>query len=316
MDEPIFNLQEAAAPDAAASSESPTSNASHEPDGERRSGCDGSCVGHGSTASEDTETLGASGSQYVYAIGRIDARIPNLGIEKEIAQAMGRSDTVNLTDRQALFQLLSEPHNRYLARQMCYVLQTQGVETFIVLPRDPVDYGLLIESVGTMPRETDLQVVIGMRGPIAPPSFCNGLSLPLVAFDQIYSFDADSLVRSLPKPESVEEGPFRDAAEELFRRVIQIADNAGSSDEHRALNYLAVRYPQIYVKSAESFTRDKTLTSIETQASRLSGARKILQVIFSYTDRKTDVTEKLFVRVDVTEEFPFLVTKLSPYYDR
>ena len=27
-------------------------------------------------------------------------------------------------------------------------------------------------------------------------------------------------------------------------------------------------------------------------------------------------TEKFFVRVDVTEEFPFLVTKMSPYYDR
>jgi hypothetical protein len=27
------------------------------------------------------------------------------------------------------------------------------------------------------------------------------------------------------------------------------------------------------------------------------------------------VTEKHFVRVDVTEEFPFLVTKLSPFYD-
>jgi hypothetical protein len=26
--------------------------------------------------------------------------------------------------------------------------------------------------------------------------------------------------------------------------------------------------------------------------------------------------EKFFVRVNVTEEFPFLVTKMSPYYDR
>ena len=30
----------------------------------------------------------------------------------------------------------------------------------------------------------------------------------------------------------------------------------------------------------------------------------------------TDFTEKSFARVDVTEEFPFLVTKLGPYYDR
>jgi hypothetical protein len=26
--------------------------------------------------------------------------------------------------------------------------------------------------------------------------------------------------------------------------------------------------------------------------------------------------EKYLVRVDVTDEFPFLVTKMSPYYDR
>jgi hypothetical protein len=36
----------------------------------------------------------------------------------------------------------------------------------------------------------------------------------------------------------------------------------------------------------------------------------------SYTNRNTDVTEKFFVRVDVTQDFPFLVTKMSPYYDR
>ncbi|MDQ1734213.1 MAG: PatG C-terminal, partial [Pseudonocardiales bacterium] len=32
--------------------------------------------------------------------------------------------------------------------------------------------------------------------------------------------------------------------------------------------------------------------------------------------RTIDVVDKLAVRVDVTEEFPFLVTKLSPYVDR
>ena len=52
------------------------------------------------------------------------------------------------------------------------------------------------------------------------------------------------------------------------------------------------------------------------RTSPLSVTRKIVDVIFSYTNRNTDVIEKRFVRVDVTEEFPFLVTKLSPYYDR
>jgi hypothetical protein len=47
-----------------------------------------------------------------------------------------------------------------------------------------------------------------------------------------------------------------------------------------------------------------------------SGTRKIVDVVFSFTDRSTDVVSKHFTRVDVTECFPFLVTKMSPYYDR
>jgi len=39
-------------------------------------------------------------------------------------------------------------------------------------------------------------------------------------------------------------------------------------------------------------------------------------VVCTYTNRQTDVVEKYFCRVDVTEEFPFLDTKTSPYYDR
>ncbi|MGH6846433.1 MAG: hypothetical protein ACREC0_03020 [Methylocella sp.] len=35
-----------------------------------------------------------------------------------------------------------------------------------------------------------------------------------------------------------------------------------------------------------------------------------------FTDRNSHFTEKFCVRCDVTEEFPFLVSKMSPYYDR
>jgi hypothetical protein len=99
-------------------------------------------------------------------------------------------------------------------------------------------------------------------------------------------------------------------------RIMQMADNAGATDEHRALNYCAVRYPAIYAKAAEEFAQNSSLTAVEVRPSPLSGTRKIVDAIFSFTNRNTDVTEKFFVRVDVTEEFPFLVTKMSPYFDR
>jgi PatG C-terminal len=257
-----------------------------------------------------------SNPSYVYAIGRIEPRFPRLSVEKELAQVTGRTDTAGLSDRQALQRVLSERQNRYLVRQLCWVLSVEGLETYLLYPRDSSDLDLLIEAVRATPGPMDIDVVIGIRGPIAQPELCNGLIVPIVVFDQIYSFDRQALIKGIPRPEKVPAKDFTAIAEELFDRIMQLTDNAGGSDEHRALNYLAVRYPAIYANAAEAFGRNESLTAVETRLSPLSGTRKIVEVIFAYTNRNTDVTEKYFVRVDVTEEFPFLVTKMLPYYDR
>jgi hypothetical protein len=252
---------------------------------------------------------------WIYAIGRIEARFPRLSVEKEFAQATGRADTKGLTDRQALQSVLSKPENRYLARQVCWVMTIEGLETYILVPRDSADLDRLVEALRPTPSPLDLDCVIGVRGPIAPPEMCNGLMIPIVIFDQIYSFDRDALIKAIPRPEKTPAKEFAAAAEELFDRIMQMADNAGATDEHRALNYIAVRYQAIYANAADAFARNASLTAVDVQPSPLSGTRKVVDVIFSFTNRSTDVVEKFFVRVDVTEEFPFLVTKLSPYYD-
>jgi hypothetical protein len=253
---------------------------------------------------------------YVYAIGTIERRFPRLSIEKEFAQVIGRIDAKGLTDLQALHKVLSLRENRYLARQVCWVMTIEGLETYILVPRDPADYELLIESVRAIPNPSDIDVIVGMKGPIAPAELCNGLLVPIVVIDQLYSFDRESLVKAIPRPEKTPVKEFTATAEELFDKIQQMADNAGASDEHRALNYLAVRYPAIYAATADAHARNSSLTSLNAVPSRLSGTRKIVDVVLTYTNRVTDVQEKHFVRVDVTEEFPFLVTKLSPYYDR
>jgi len=253
---------------------------------------------------------------FVHAIGRGEARFSSLGVEKEFAQVAGRSDTAGLTDQQALRELLLDRANRYLARAISWVFTIEGLETYLLIPRDPIDFELLLEAIRPNPRPTDVDVVIGSRGPLAPPDFANGLILPIIAFDQLYSFDIDSLIDAIPRPDDVSAEDFRPVAEDVFNRVIQIADNAGATDEHRALNYLAVRYPTIYSEAARQLTTDSALAGVRVRPSRLSGVRRIVDVIFSFRSRQTDVADSFFVRVDVTEEFPFLVTKLSPYYER
>ncbi|HUO09275.1 MAG TPA: hypothetical protein VM008_13290 [Phycisphaerae bacterium] len=253
---------------------------------------------------------------FVYAFGRIEARIPRLSVEKEIAQVAGRSDTAGKTDRQMLHAVLSRPENRYLARQICWVLTIQGLETYLLHPRDPLDLDRLLEALRPNPNPADIDVVIGVKGPIAPPTLCNGLTIPIVVFDQLYSFERDALIKAIPQPEKGKGDAFRAAAEEVFDRILQLTDNAGATEEHRALNYLAVRYSAIYAKAASEFTRDASLTSVETRPVLINPTRKMVDVIFSFTNRNTDFTEKSAVRVDVTDEFPFLVNKLSPWYDR
>ena len=267
-------------------------------------------------AATELNTNGPAAPSYVFAIGRIEMRFPTLAVEKEFAQATGRANTKGLADRAAAHAVLSERTNRYIARQVCWILTIEGLDTYILVPRDSADYDQLLEAVRPQPSPLDLDVVVGVRGPIAPPTMCNGLMIPIVVFDQIYSFDRDALIKAIPRPEKTTAKEFGPAAEELFDRIMLAADNAGSTDEHRALNYLAVRYPAIYATAADAFGRNASLSAVDVQPSPLSSTRNVVDVIFSFTNRSTDVIEKFFTRVDVTEEFPFLVTRMSPYFDR
>lgn len=251
---------------------------------------------------------------YVYALGKIEPRFPRLSVEKEFAQVVKQAETVNLNEHHVLRNALEA--NRYLVRQLCWVMTVGGLETYIVVPRDPTDFHLLVESLRPSPRPGDIDLVVGVRGPMAPPEMCNGLLVPVVVFDQTYSFDRDSILAAVSTTNKADEERFKASAGEVFDRIMQLTDNAGATDDHRALNYLAVRYSAIYAAVAEAQARNLSLTAVDVRPSALSGVRKIVEVIFSFTNRTTDVVEKQFVRVDVTEEFPFLVTKLSPYFDR
>ena len=52
-----------------------------------------------------------------------------------------------------------------------------------------------------------------------------------------------------------------------------------------------------------------SFTGIEVRPSRFSGTRKVVGVIFSYENRIW------FTRVDLTEEFQFLVSPTQEYFE-
>jgi PatG C-terminal/Subtilase family len=271
----------------------------------------GSCPTCAGGAAEDSGP-----PTYVYAIGMIRMRFPSPAIEKEFAQAVAGAKTANLTDQTVLHNALKE--HRYLANEVCWSYSVENVDAYILVPRDSTVLDLFVAAVKPSPRGVDTDVIIGTRGPVAPAEMCNGLTVPIVLVDQVYSFEKPDLLKALKKPKELKmtEDQFQPSAEELFERILQMTDNVGATDEHRAMNYLSMRYPQVYTHTAEMYGRDFSLTNIEVTPSRLAGVRKLVNVVLSFTNRATDVVEKYYVRVDVTEKYPFLDKKLSPYFDR
>ena len=268
----------------------------------------------GNEKSENKGTCGLKSLPFVYVLGQIEARFPNRSIEKEYVQIIERSKSANFEHQQAFYSVLSQPENRYLARKLSWILTMEGVPIYILLPTGPEDLVVLLEAIRPPACPLDRQVVVGRKGPVAPLEMC-GLEVPMVLVDHLYSLEYNDFIKSI-RSESVTDEKFKAIARETFLRMMQLADNIGSTDKHRALNYLSVRYPAIYVKAAEELERNFLLTSVNAIFSRLSDNRKIVSVIQSFTNKETGAVEKYFVRVDLTEEFPFIVTKMAPYYDR
>jgi hypothetical protein len=63
----------------------------------------------GTAPAENAGVVSPTPPPWIYAVGRIEPRFPRLSVEKEFAQATGRTDTKGLTDRQALQSVLSKP---------------------------------------------------------------------------------------------------------------------------------------------------------------------------------------------------------------
>jgi hypothetical protein len=253
----------------------------------------------------------ATRPDYVYSIGKISARFPSVDIEKELYQAVRTTETEKLTDRQVLHQVLSQAENAYLAREMCWVFSVNGVETFIVIPRSGLELNELVAALGTGSSDGATCVILGQRTGPLPGSACAGLTLPGVIASKIYSFNIDELVKSLPLEQTQV-----DAGKELLGRITHLIDNVGDSDEHRAVNYLALRYPAMYSLVVESFGRDFSLQGLGVRRVSTRSTRNLIDVQLNFVSRKTDVRESYAMRVDVSGMFPFLVSPAHPVFDK
>lgn len=264
---------------------------------------------------------GAAGSSvgYVYAVGTITARFPNQSVEREFLQAWGNPNYNGSIGNRILYEVLSRGENLYLARSMCWVFQNSGMDIYLLQPRSQVELTELIMSLNDPPGEITFDLIIGIRGPAAPPNVCNGLQLPIVVCDQVFSFTYNQFINSILQHSGSDNGgkPSIDqtAATNAFDVLNQLSGNSGATDEYRAINYLTYKSLDVYVKEAEMEAINYTLTSVTAQPSQLSQSRSMIDVIFTYTSQAGMGSQQYFARVDVTGEFPFLMTSIARFFD-
>ncbi|HYV56309.1 MAG TPA: hypothetical protein VE911_02135 [Candidatus Nitrosopolaris sp.] len=249
---------------------------------------------------------------FVYALGHIEPRFPNATVAAAVVEALRRANGENLNGQQTL-SLLSEEENRHLLRQLCWVLMSQGAPRYLLQLASVADFDALIGRFRSTRRPTEVDVVIGRCSALSVPEI-ESRSLARVAVEQLNTLDVRALIQALPRPLRSVHGCHA-AAEQLFKTIEQMPSNRGTEDEHRALNYLMAHSTAVYANVADCFARSSLLTGISIRLPE-HGARRLVDVVFSYASQRTEIREHYMVRVDVTEAFPFLESPLAPYFDR
>lgn len=242
----------------------------------------------------------------IYALGVINCRIPNLGVEKEIAQATGQNLESGITE-EVIAKVISSSDYEYIARELIWTLSIEGIETFVIKPSDSW-------SVKTLHAALQKNKVINVLiGRVSGISEANGRNLPVIYPVQIYTFDAQSLSKSIAKPKEIDDKTFRSIVSQILNIALKISGNIGLSDAHRAMNYLVTRYAELYDMVARQEAEGATVKSIQTRVSPSMTGRRTVEVVLMFQHTKTGVQNHFVTRVDVTDLFPHLVSPLSSH---
>jgi hypothetical protein len=254
--------------------------------------------------------------QFVYALGRLEVRFPTVGVQREFRQrelaerpGTNQDSAAVPTRGDRLHAVLSR--NLHLARRVCWVHMVGRIPAYIVVPSSlDVLQGMLSAIQNSQTDRMDL--VVGRRVGNASPTTCGGLLAPIVACDQLYSFGLDEWSKSLAaqsepllRSRNIAVDTFTAHSRELLERIAMSTENTGGLDTHRALNYLVVQHPGFFAAAAER-SANQILDRIETRPIQGSDFRRVVAVILTFVERTTGVAERLFCRIDVTEEWPFL----------
>ncbi|MBF0276000.1 MAG: S8 family serine peptidase, partial [Nitrospinae bacterium] len=257
------------------------------------------------------ETTSYSTIGYIYAVGSLSAVFPNDGLMQEFNRIVSVTNTSG-SGNKLLFTILSNDKYRYIAEEMQWVMEINNVKTYSVTPRGSAILDEMIESLKKEMGVTSYQVVIGPRSPMGAINTSGSEQLPTVICEQLYNFTLNEFVNNIVTETKVDQ----DVVAGLFQQMLQKTDNSGATDEDRAINYIALRYLNIYqmadgLANKENNNKPLSLDSIAGEPARAMGMRKIVDVVFEYKECGSDNIIWKIVKVDTTGLFPFLVKEVE-----
>jgi len=244
-------------------------------------------------------------------VGTITAAFPSLSVEKEFAQRLGQKDFKGFTDRQTMHAILTKAEHRYLARKICFMLTPYGggsSPAYILLPEEPSDLTLLLDTLRRSPNTSEFDVVKGRIVGLAPPALCNAQQLPVLAFSQLYSFSAQTLIESIPQLEKADAKAFVTAADDAFHRIMRLASNA--TGPSRALAYAALSYAGLYRLVAEKAGENSSLSQVAVNQPQSNP--DLAEVRLKFVRRDTGFSETYCFVVNVGGPFEYLEEPLHP----
>ncbi len=256
----------------------------------------------------------------IYAIGSVRAEFRSNSIQREFQFERSSMELGTRTEREMFYDVLSR--RRDLARSICWILTVESIPVYHIIPRTDRDLDDFVNAL--KPEESgdwsDTTVVVGTKGPVRE---CAGFALPVVFTETLYAFPEQALMESMisnivPAQTGVTSEQSISIAKEVFERIRQISDNMGETPEHRAINYIAVRFTPLYETVMRLKARNYSLASIDVRQSRLyTDLHRVYDVIVTFEPNFAAAIEQYFVRVDVTDIYPHVhSTAMQPFFER
>lgn len=262
------------------------------------------------------------GNNYIYAVGVLKPEFPNQGLQQAFynaAQTLGVSEY----DYYTVLSYTDDTKHRpyfYIAEQIRWVLTIHDRDTYILQPRAKAELVSFIEALKP-PENSLLSVLSTAVGIIAEDQALDhgvNTGLTKVVCNHLFSQTLDSLHQLLKDKTGVATAVIQDVLKGL-----EYQPNDGRSDFSRAKNFLAYRYPELYITTdflhKETVSNDTGyfLDEVHTSYTDLASPHVIVDLVFTYKNKRKDTGLKPEVyfhcSVDVTHQFPFVNAPLQEF---